>query len=85
MRNIRYLSFNNFITHFVAKIICFLIVIGIAISFTRPPVVEGNNKTSGVILLIAIKKINKGSTPSLFFKPYFISIKYVKAHNFLPQ
>jgi len=65
---IPYLSFNNLITHLVANIICFLTVIGIATSLTIPPDFNGNNKTCGVILLIAIKKETNGSKHSYCFK-----------------
>jgi hypothetical protein len=65
--------------------ICFLIVIGIATSLTCPPDLNGNNKTSGVILLIARKKISKGSICSLFFKANLIFIKKLKAHILLPR
>jgi len=61
------LSRNNLITHLVENIICFLIVMGIATSLVIPPIFNGNNKTSGVILVIATKNINKGSIDSFFF------------------
>lgn len=59
----------------VENIICFLIVIGIATSLVTPPNFKGNNKTSGVILVIATKKINNGSIDSVFFNSYLTFIK----------
>jgi hypothetical protein len=58
---IEYLSFNSLITHLVAKIICLRMVIGIATSLVTPPNLRGNNRTSGVIFVIATKNTNKGS------------------------
>lgn len=50
-------------------------MIGIATSLVTPPNFKGNNKTSGVILVIATKKINNGSIDSVFFNSYLTFIK----------
>jgi hypothetical protein len=50
-----------------------------------PAIFKGNNKTSGVMLLIAKKNISKVSIFSCCFKLNFNLIKKLKALNLLPH
>jgi hypothetical protein len=79
-----YLSFNNFITHLVANInfLCQLIAKGTP--STLPPILYGNKRTLGVILINEKKKIKLGSILSFCFNSYLILLKKLNAHNFLP-